>query len=193
MSEQPKLKLSKAQRAAFFARQWPKLAGDGPPPVEVGYLHRLSSRLSFEVVKVNRTKRGGWQLDYRVTDDREENFYLVPMQSSLERMARAPRDEDRLPVLGAPEEDIGYTRDPRRSRMDPLKAVPPNIQNVIAMRAKLESAQRPASRTELNAQARSFRERLHSVLDGLNPTGQAALLARLERELAEAQEQQRAA
>lgn len=134
-----KLSLTRVQRAAFFSRDktvaWPTLAGEGVPPVKVGYVHRLSSRLSFEVTKVS-FKNGKWSLEYKIHDDREECFYLLPTARSV------PIDERGNVTPMAPEEEIGYSRNPKSPRADYLRSVPPNVQNVIDMQARLASAER---------------------------------------------------
>lgn len=185
------LKLTREQRRRFFSRDkrdpWPELGGEGVPPVQVGYVHTLSTRLSFQVTKVNR-RRGRWSLEYRIIDDREEAFYLIPAARSL------PIDERGNVTPMAPEEEIGYTRDPRRARADYMRSVPPNLQNVYSMQAKLTRAEMPASEAELRSQERSFRGRLHAALNTLTPAAKTALLTRLEHDLAEAtKEEQQAA
>lgn len=130
------MKLTREQRRRFFARDWPVLAGKGKPPCEVGHVQHLSPRLWFEVTKV-RLIPGGWRLIYKVYDDREEPFYLMPSSTSFPTNERGQMLES-LPA----EEEIGYTRNPKRRTIDPLRAVPPDVQNVIRMRARLEDAQR---------------------------------------------------
>ncbi len=131
-----KIKLSADERAAFFARDWPELAGSGKPPQLTERHYALSSRLSFTVRLIHRTRKG-WRLEYDVTDDREERFHLLPTATSF------PTDERGQPLEGLPpEEEIGYTRNPKRTTIDPLCAVPPNVQNVLSMRAKLSDTQR---------------------------------------------------
>lgn len=168
------LRLTRAQRAAFFSRDksvaWPTLAGEGKAPVQAGYVHRLSSRLSIEITKVSH-KRGKWSAEYKLHDDREEPLYLVPMQSSLERTARAPKDEHGQPIIGAPEEEIGYTRDPRRRRADYLCSVPPDVQSVIDMRARLDMAVGDAERAE-----EATKRQLRSLTSALKEN--AVLMAR---------------
>lgn len=188
---EPKLHLTREQREAFFSRDrsvpWPKLAGDGPPPIERGYVHRLSSRLSIEVTKVSRTKRGGWEAEYRIYDDREERFYLLPTARTL------PVDERGNVTPMAPEEEIGYTRNPRKGRADQVPSVPPDLQNVYSMQAKLRQAERPISDSEWRSQSRSVREQLHQAMNQLGSAGQTALLARIKRDIEEAIENEREA
>lgn len=137
-----KLNLTSKQRAAFFSRDksvaWPTLAGLGIPPVQVGYVHRLSSRLSFEITKVS-FKNGRWSLDYKITDDREERYYLMPGAVSFQT-------DEKGHLLGdmPPEEEIGYTQNPKKVRADTAPSVPPNVQNVLVMRAKLHDAEHDA-------------------------------------------------
>ena len=131
-----KLKLTRAQRAGFFGSdRWPVLAGKGKAPVSVGYVHKLSTRLSFEVVRVQHPKPGEWKLEYHVTDDREQRFYLLPTARTLQT------DEAGKFVPMPPEEEIGYTRNPRRVRGDWLRTVPPNLHNVMTMKSRLQSAE----------------------------------------------------
>ena len=184
MSE-TKLKLTSAQRRAFFSRDRkvarPTLAGEGKCPVEVGYVHRLSSRVSFEVTKVSH-KHGKWSIEYHVTDDREEWCFLLPTARTL----ATDRAGKLLPM--APEEEIGYTRNPKLRHADEVRSVPPDVQNVIDMQAKLTRAQRPVTSSEKLSQMRSFKERLRETMDSLTPTAQTALLASLERTLTQAQD-----
>lgn len=185
------LKLTQAQRAGFFTRDksvpWPVLAGEGVPPVKAGYVHKLSSRMSIEIIRVH-IKRGRWRLEYKLHDDRDPKFYLMPGGVTLET-----DEKGNLTDTMPPEEEIGYTQNPKRRRLDPLPTVPPDVQNVITMRAKLEGAQRSSSQSERNSQARSVREKLHRTLDGLSPEGQVALLAGIERQMQEAIAQEREA
>lgn len=186
MTSVGKLRLTRAQRRGLFSRDksvpWPVLAGEGVPPVAVGYTHTLSSRLRIEVTKVNR-RRNRWTLEYLVHDDRETGFYLLPAARSL------PVDEKGNVTPMPPEEEIGYSKNPKAPRADRARTVPTSVQNVIDMQGRLHQAERPASQAERNAQARSVREKLHQALDGLTPSAQTALLARIERDIAEAQEQ----
>lgn len=131
-----KIKLSADERAAFFARDWPELAGSGKPPQLTERHYALSSRLSFTVRLIHRTRKG-WRLEYDVIDDREERFMLLPSATSF------PTDERGQPLEGLPpEEEIGYTRNPKRRTIDELPAVRPDVQNVIGMRSRLSDTQR---------------------------------------------------
>lgn len=188
-----RLKLTAGQRRAFFAGEWPVLAGDGLAPVSAGYVHRLSSRLSLTVERVH-IRKGRWRLEYSVLDDRDERFYLVPMMTSLERMAKAPLGDDGLPEMGPPEEDLGYTRDPRRVRADEGPALRPDLQTVIEMRSRLTTGQRNVGSADQRRQReRAARERLRETLDGLDPVAQIALLAQIEQMIDDAQLAERAA
>lgn len=130
-----KIKLSAKERMAFFAKDWPELAGSGPAPPLEGASYALSTRLSFTVDKVHRTKKG-WRLEYSVIDDREERYFLLPTAQNL------GIDEETGQIAHLPaEEEIGYTKNPARRRADPLMAVPPNVQKVFEMRSRLQEAQ----------------------------------------------------
>jgi hypothetical protein len=143
------LRLTRQQRAAFFAGNWPRLAGKGAAPVKAGYTCQLSTRLSFEVIRVHH-KRGRWRLEYQVTDDRDQRYWLLPGNVSL-------RTDERGALMPAPpEEDVGYTRNPKRARLDPLPAVPPDVHNVLRMRAKLSDIKyNEANRSRALAQQQS--------------------------------------
>ena len=131
-----KITLSARERMAFFARDWPELAGSGKPPPDLeGVSYALSSRLSFIVDKVHRTKKG-WRLDYSVLDDREDRYFLLPSAANLE----VDGETGQIAHLPA-EEEIGYTKNPTRRRADPLPAVAPNVQKVFDMRSRLQAAQ----------------------------------------------------
>lgn len=180
------MKLTRKQRAQFFARDWPLLAGKGKPPCEPGYVHHLSTRLWFTVTNVRLT-RGGWRLVYKVYDDREEPFHLMPTAASFPTNERGQMVDD-LP----PEEEIGYTRNPKRRTIDPLRSVPPNVQNVIRMRARLQHAQRYQSEKAEQAardDVRRFAARVRDVTVRAARMGvdTVPIIARLERELREAE------
>lgn len=64
------LKLSREQRAKFFAGGCPHIHGTGPCPLKAGDTYRLSNRLSFRVSRVD-TDRKGWSLWYTVFDNRD--------------------------------------------------------------------------------------------------------------------------
>lgn len=180
------LRLTRDQRSRFFSRDKnvarPVLAGEGKVPVPVGYVHQLSPRLSFEVVRVH-LKRGKWRLEYVIHDDRENPFYLLPTGRSV------PLDEKGNVTPMPAEEEIGYSRNPLAPRADRARSVPPDVQNVIDMQAKLHRAERPQSTSELRSQERSIRARLHEAMKDLSPSAQAALLAGIERQIAEAADQ----
>ena len=72
-----KIKLSAGERRAFFACDWPNLAGSGKPPELTQRHYTLSSRLSFTVTKVHRLPPG-WRFESDVHDDREEPFRPPP-------------------------------------------------------------------------------------------------------------------
>lgn len=52
--ENGKIKLSAKERSAFFACDWPNLAGSGKPPELLQDHYPLSSRLSFTVRRIHR-------------------------------------------------------------------------------------------------------------------------------------------
>lgn len=139
--EDGQIKLSGKERAAFFAGDWPSLGGEGKPPAIPKDLQtRLSSRLSFVTVTVHRLRRGrekgwDWELQYRVIDDREERFHLTPAAAFFET------DETGNLLDMPPEEEIGYTRNPKKKTIDELPSVPPDVQKVIDTRARLERVQ----------------------------------------------------
>lgn len=181
------LRLTRDQRRRFFSRDknvgHPVLAGEGKVPVAAGYVHQLSPRLSFEIIRVH-LKRGRWRLEYVIHDDRENPFYLLPTGRSV------PLDEKGNVTPMPPEEEIGYSRNPLAPRADRARSVPPDVQNVIDMQAKLHQAERPKSTSELRSQERSVRAELHRAMDGLSPAAQTALLAEIKRQIADAIDQE---
>lgn len=125
--------LTAEQRKEFFAGRWPELAGLGKPPEIVRHRYELSDRLAF-TVSIPRRTRKGWRLEVTIHDDREERYFLLRTGSGLALDERG-RPLDEMP----PEEDIGYTRNPKREGViDPEPGVRPDIQNVLVMRAKLQ-------------------------------------------------------
>lgn len=65
------LTLTREQRADFFRGHPPTIKGPGKCPVAVGYVHALSPKLSFTVTAIRKPQRGGWSLDYTVSDRRD--------------------------------------------------------------------------------------------------------------------------
>ena len=65
-----KLTLNREQRRRLFAGEAPKITGEGQCPVQKGYVHRLSSNLSFKVVGITQA-RDRWTLTVEVTDKRD--------------------------------------------------------------------------------------------------------------------------
>lgn len=138
-----KVKLSARERSAFFAGNWPELADQGKPPELTERHYALSSRLSFTVRGIHRTKKG-YRLEYDVVDDREERFHLLPASASF------PTDERGQPLADMPpEEEIGYTRNPKRRVVDDLPTVRPDTQKVLAMRSRLSRAQTDSRQEEM--------------------------------------------
>jgi hypothetical protein len=142
------VKLTGKQRDAFFAGEWPVLAGEGKPPLSRGDTHALSSRLSFEVLRVH-LKRGRWRLEYRVIDDRDVRYWLLPAAASFLTDDDSGELSDLLPA----EEEIGYTRSSRRRRADHLPTVAPRLQNVYSLRGRLNNAEHKRT-TDPMAEAR---------------------------------------
>ncbi len=66
-----RLALTKHQRSQLFDGQAPRIEGNGSCPVQAGYHYRVSSLLSLEVLKVRRKAKGGWSLEYCITDKRD--------------------------------------------------------------------------------------------------------------------------
>jgi len=178
-----KLTLTREQRAAFFAGNWPQIRGEGTCPVEVGHVHRLSSLLRIEVTMIRKPKRGGWRLEYDVYDQRaDRDVYLMPAARSL-RVA-----EDGLPAFANVGDELGYGSNPRDS-ID-AGVVPVSYKNVLRMTARSKDAARrlaERSEDERRKQERAVRERLRDALQNLTPTAQIELLAAIEREIESAQ------
>lgn len=179
-----KIKLSAGERRAFFQRDWPELAGKGESPDLVQTRYALSSRLSFTVDKIHRHRKG-WRLEYSVVDDREERFYLLPAGVKLDV------SEDGIPQL-LPEEEIGYTRNPKRRHVDELPTVTPDVQKVLDMRSRLQAAQRIDEDQEMaerrnRQQARSINRALtqYAVWAARNGVSVAPLFAQIEKLLSE--------
>lgn len=173
--------LTAEQRKEFFAGRWPELAGLGKPPEIVRHRYELSDRLAFSVSIPRRTRKG-WRLEVTIHDDRDERYYLLRTGSGLAVDERG-RPLDEMP----PEEDIGYTRNPKRKGViDPEPGVRPDIQNVLVMRAKLQDAtydseERQGDQVErdlrrLNDQLRDLARR--AVKLGVDPTITLAPIAR---------------
>ena len=72
----PELRLTREQRSALFARETPRIAGDGVCPVKPGDVVRLSSKVSLLVLQVRRPKAGGWSLQYELRDTRDRVLIL---------------------------------------------------------------------------------------------------------------------
>lgn len=156
-----RIRLTAKERHAFFARDWPLLAAEGKPPELTQRHYRLSPRLAFTITRIHRTRKG-YRLEYDVVDDREERFFLLPAAMSV-----PPTDERGEFIDGAlpPEEEIGYTQNPKRRRCDELPTVRPNVQSVLSMRARLTQAERTDHGEELaKRQARSINENVRDVL-----------------------------
>jgi len=146
-----KIKLTQNERQAFFDGDWPELADQGKPPELTQHHYALSSRLSFTVRTIHRTKKG-YRLEYDVIDDREERFLLMPAAATI------PIDDDGQMLEGLPpEEEIGYTRNPKRRVVDELPTVRPDTQKVLAMRARLSRSQTTDRQEEMfERQCKSF-------------------------------------
>lgn len=65
------MRLTRTQRARFFAGEAPGITGTGPCPVAEGDVVVLSTLMSFRVTRVRRQKTGGWSLNYEVLDRRD--------------------------------------------------------------------------------------------------------------------------
>lgn len=194
-----KIKLTADERRAFFRRDWPRLGGEGKPPaIPRGMRVELSSRLSFEVQTLHRVRKGrAWEIEYKVIDDREERFYLMPSAANFEKRDETGKqievDIEDLP----PEEEIGYTRNPKRRTVDEQPCVPPNIQKVIDARSRLAQAERLEKEEQTHREnAQVAGRRLKDVCTrmvrlGIDPT---PMLADFQRQIEQAeQEMQEAA
>lgn len=171
------MKLDRHQRHAIIAGRHPKIAGKGECPVDAGVEIALTTRVAIRVDRIRIPRGGGWSLKYTVIDHRDSFLAPTGHKVALDEKGNA------LPMSEA--EAHGLTSDPR----DPLDAgvyVGREYQTVVDMRARLKTAERPGSQSQRDTQILSFKERLRETMAGLDPLGQAALLARLERELAAA-------
>lgn len=122
------LKLDRETRKAFFRNEWPRVSGEGESPVPVGYIHELSSRLSLEVLDVRTTASGGWSLEYKLIDNREEP-HLQPAGR------RIPVNESGELQPITENEEHGYGGNPR-SAIDAGRRVPPDYQQKISDQAR---------------------------------------------------------
>lgn len=128
------LVLTREQRAGFFQREYPKISGEGKCPVEVGYVHVLSKRVSFEVTQIRRNKRNEWSLAYTVYDQRgDQELYLLPTGHHV------PVDEHGRPLPMTRAEERGYTTNPKTPFAEDA-AVPFEVQTVLTMQGRARTA-----------------------------------------------------
>lgn len=185
------LRLTPEQRKAFFAGRWPELVGTGKPPELTKLRYELSDRLAL-TVRVHRSRKG-WRLEPTIHDDRDERYFLLASSTGL------AVDERGRPLEAVPpEEDIGYTRNPKREAIvDASPAVRPDVQNVLDMRARLhdseydreQRAEREAERDLQRVQAEVRELAKRAVRMGVDPMVAMAPIAkaieRAQRELSE--------
>lgn len=150
---------------------WSKPKAWVDPETEHVFKPEPEPAMWLTVTDVVRRTKGGWSIYFRVTDNRQEVWYL-----------------------GA----RGYTRS-KAQAVDPLET---EVDRRTQLRITAEAKQVAAERRELDEhqaerarkkQERAFRDRLRETLQGLSPLAQQILLARLERQMVEAQDIDKAA
>lgn len=156
MSARASLKLSRGQRAAIFAGQAPQITGiENQCPVDVGHVEHLSSRVSLEVLKVNRRRRGGWSIQYQVVDRRDpvRKLRRTPGVENVEAL-RKTFDEHGYPRELTPGEvadaagESSYTAMPT-SLSDAGEAVRSDVQERFTKEAMTHDELRAQKRREM--------------------------------------------
>lgn len=118
------LRLTREQRAAFFDGAWPRLKGEGTFPGEEGQVVRLSSRLAFRIEEVRTPASGGWSLSYTVLDQRpDRDRYLGP--------APVVSEGEALTKRWHPDEELGYTGNPKTALADAGTCVDPDYLELL--------------------------------------------------------------
>lgn len=105
------MKLTRDQRKAFFAGEFPRIThpGDKPCPVEAGETYRLSKLQRLEVTRIRRSRKGEWVVVYEV-HRLAGPLYLATSAPRINKL----EDRDNFTV----EQARGYTRSRSRS-LDP--------------------------------------------------------------------------
>ena len=174
------MRLTRKQRAAFFAGDCPSISGEGECPVAPGDVIRLSSKVTFTVVRVKRKVKGKWRLSYVVHDKRDpvRNLRRTPADTpdyDAIREAYAPENFkwDELPVVRErrnvdPAEDSAYTGRGIGLVEDAGEAPPPEF---IASILDGTYAERQRKRKKALEKARQAARELRELIDAPGGTG----------------------
>lgn len=180
--EVAEVKLTRDEYTAILRNERPRIErpfteGEGPPcehgeEIPLKTLPSLAGpvpQVSLTILLWRRSKRGSWVANYKVKDDRP--LYV----------ARQP----------------GYTRDAEQSVDAGAPVLDEATEKRFAAEAKLTRIERRRDRDDAKEarkkRQRQIRERLGRACDGLTPEGAMELLARIERECQEAENDKEAA
>lgn len=186
--ERQALTLTEEQRFLLLRGVHPRLAFSAkrPAPVAVGHVRMVSPQVELEIIGVRRSRKADqWELDYRVRDHRPVLLRRVPP-------VFVPQSDRQGPVLPPSRGEIevarlegSYTHSEHGAVTDAGEDVPASDHNLLVMTARQRWADKPPTKQDAERQERSFKGRVHAVMQGLNPMAQQILLARLQEVLEE--------
>lgn len=111
------MKLTRQQRQEFTHGKYPRLAGEGPCPVEVDAVLPVAKDFTIRVTGIRWLKGGKWVLDYAVSDQRPNLLRRTPP-------AGQARSDDRGEPLPTTASEIEYARIDGTYTSSPAMAVP---------------------------------------------------------------------
>jgi len=163
---------------------WP---GDADPPAEAGQVITVGSNIELVILRIRKTKGGDHRAYYAVHDYRPTLMRRTPpMYEPPETDAEGfPLRHDQA-AIDAASIDGNYTQDPSQAVPESASEVDIEFRRLLSVKKRTMVAESEPAEEVRRKRERAARDKLREAMKGLDPQGQVALLASIERLIDEA-------